>query len=106
MHTQNFNELTPAETERLAILAEEMGETIQVIGKILRHGYDSRNPLEGEKGLTNRAKLEKEIADVFAILVMMEEAMDVDGADIESQMIVKSIKIQEWLHHQEDEEDD
>lgn len=61
MHTQNFNELTPAETERLAILAEEMGETIQVIGKILRHGYDSRNPLEGKTGWTNRANLEKEL---------------------------------------------
>ena len=34
-----FNELSPAEVERLAILAEEMGEAIQVIGKVLRHGY-------------------------------------------------------------------
>ena len=35
----NFNQLTPAETERLAILAEECGEVIQAVGKILRHGY-------------------------------------------------------------------
>ncbi len=32
----HFNELTPAEAERLAYLAEECGEAIQIIGKILR----------------------------------------------------------------------
>jgi hypothetical protein len=32
------NELSDAEVERLAILAEEMGEAQQCIGKILRHG--------------------------------------------------------------------
>ena len=34
----HFNNLTPGEAERLAILAEECGEVIQIIGKILRHG--------------------------------------------------------------------
>lgn len=34
-----FNGLSPAEVERLALLAEECGEVIQTVGKILRHGY-------------------------------------------------------------------
>ncbi|MDJ0712582.1 MAG: hypothetical protein QNJ14_19525 [Woeseiaceae bacterium] len=38
------NYLDDHEAERLAILAEEAGELIQTIGKILRHGYDSYNP--------------------------------------------------------------
>lgn len=41
---EHFNGLTPAEAERLAMLSEECGEVIQIIGKILRHGYDSYHP--------------------------------------------------------------
>ena len=36
--------LTLSRLERLALLLEELGEAQQVIGKILRHGYDSRHP--------------------------------------------------------------
>lgn len=56
---KHFNKLTPAETERLAILAEECGETIQVIGKILRHGYESFHPKD--YATTNRTLLENEL---------------------------------------------
>ncbi len=97
---KNFNDLTPAETERLAILAEEMGEAVQVIGKILRHGYESRNPLNPES-LTNREYLELEMGDVLAALFLMEESNDIDSDEIISRMIVKGVKIKEWLHHQD-----
>ncbi len=40
----HFNRLTPAEAERLAMLAEEAAEVIQIVGKILRHGYASYHP--------------------------------------------------------------
>lgn len=40
----HFNDLEPGEAERLAILAEEAGELIHAIGKILRYGYESHNP--------------------------------------------------------------
>lgn len=95
----NFNELTPAETERLAILAEEMGEAIQVIGKILRHGYESHNPLL-EDSLHNRAELEKEIGDVELIIYMMAEANDINRNAVDRNRIAKSKKIVKWLHHQ------
>ena len=41
---KHFNQLTPAEAERLALLLEELGEAQQAIGKILRHGYASTHP--------------------------------------------------------------
>ena len=58
----NFNKLTAAQTERLAILSEELGEAQQAIGKIMRHGYDSCNPLLGnddERAHVNRIAFEK-----------------------------------------------
>lgn len=100
--TENVNELTPAETERLAIFAEEMGEAIQVIGKILRHGYESKNPLD-EKSKTNRTKLELETGDVISAINRMVRAGDLDGDDIESHSIVKDVKIKRWLHHQDED---
>ena len=49
-----FNELTPAEAGAiLRLLAEEMGEALQVVGKILRHGYESYHPSHPE-GPSNR----------------------------------------------------
>ena len=38
VHVTPFNGLTPAEAERLALLMEECGEVVQIIGKVLRHG--------------------------------------------------------------------
>ena len=72
----HFNELTPAEAERLALLAEELGETTHAIGKILRHGYESKNPYH-PTGQTNREALEKEVADVYVAVRMMFEAGDI-----------------------------
>lgn len=36
------NNLTDVEIERLGLLAEECGEVLQLVGKILQHGYESR----------------------------------------------------------------
>jgi len=58
------------------LLAEECGEVIQVIGKILRHGYDSTHPNDPE-GDTNRALLENELGDLNAALQLMTEAKDI-----------------------------
>lgn len=46
------NNLSDAELERLAYLAEECGEVQQIIGKIIRHGYESYSPNDPEKQLT------------------------------------------------------
>ena len=72
---ENFNKLTPAQTERLAKLAEECGEVVHVIGKILRHGYDSSNPDDGTYK-DNRDQLEAELGDLSAAIRWMIEAGD------------------------------
>jgi len=73
----HFNELTPAEAERLAMLSEECAEVSQAIGKILRHGYESRNPLKADSR-SNRFDLRREVLDVMAILLLMVSEHDFD----------------------------
>ena len=75
--TEQFNGLAPAEAERLAMLVEECAEVIQIVGKILRHGYESYHPYD-MGGLSNRGLLSKEITDVAAVLSAMDDAEDID----------------------------
>jgi hypothetical protein len=70
----HYNNLTPAEDERLTILIEECGEVIQAACKIQRHGYVGRY----ETGEGNRFALECELGDVRHILDRMLAAGDVD----------------------------
>ena len=67
----HFNELTPAQAERLAILMEECGEVVQIIGKILRHGYDSCSPF-GASQETNRQALVRELFDIKAAAMLID----------------------------------
>ena len=93
----HFNQLTPAQAERLAMLAEECGEVIQVVGKILRHGYDSYHPVNPR--VSNRFLLVKELRDVNAVLMAMgrEELRDYSVQDV---IGVWDRKLQ-YTHHQE-----
>jgi|SRR5579863_7438956 len=75
------NGLSDAELERLALLSEELGEAQQAIGKIIRHGYTSFNPLVPE-GLNNRGNLEREIGDICAALTLLWQADDIDDERI------------------------
>jgi len=58
----HFNELSPGQAERLAILLEECGEVVQICGKILRHGYESYHPKDYFE-TSNRELLRDEICD-------------------------------------------
>jgi NTP pyrophosphatase (non-canonical NTP hydrolase) len=99
--TTHFNGLSPAEAERLALLAEECGECIQVIGKILRHGYESKNPFNLE-GPTNREMLEKELADMSIAAQMMQDARDFSEYSLIEHLERKRESIKKYLHHQGD----
>jgi NTP pyrophosphatase (non-canonical NTP hydrolase) len=92
----HFNQLTPAEAERLAILAEECGEVVQVIGKILRHGWGDDHP-----DYHNRLDLERELGDVLAIVKRMAAEHDVDDASLIANADVKYQKTIPYLHHQD-----
>ena len=70
MTLDSFNQLTPAEEERLAMLMEECSEIIQIGCKILRHGYASYHPQDPQR-TSNRRLLEKEVEDAKAIMELM-----------------------------------
>lgn len=67
----HFNGLSPAQAERLAILMEECGEVVQIIGKILRHGFESCSPY-GHSQETNRQALIRELFDVKAASMLID----------------------------------
>lgn len=92
----HFNKLSPAELERLSILAEECAEVIQVIGKIQRHGYESCHP---NGGPNNRRLLTREIGDVKAAITLLVEGHDVDEELISDSRREKLFNIPQYLHH-------
>ena len=93
---QHFNKLTPAEAERLAMLAEECGEVIQIVGKILRHGYDSYHPVNPR--VSNRDLLAKELRDVNAVLLAMGRG-ELREYSVQDVVGVWDRKLQ-YTHHQ------
>jgi hypothetical protein len=70
-----MNELTEAQKERLIMLAEEAGEVIQAVGKILRHGYNSCH-LDNDD-ISNRLDLVRELDDLNAIIGEMVKKGDI-----------------------------
>lgn len=94
---QSFNALSAAEAERLALLLEELGETQQAIGKILRHGYESRHP---NGGPTNREALERELGDVTHAVRRLIDASDIERSNIDARAGEKAIAVAQYLHHQ------
>ncbi len=94
---QSFNQLTPAQAERLAMLAEECAEVIQIVGKILRHGYESHHP--DDPKTTNLHLLIKELSDVNGVLHAMgkEELLNANINYSPSTVWKNKLK---YTHHQ------
>lgn len=97
--SKHFNNLTPAEHERLVILNEECAEVQQAISKILRHGYESTNPTIPDSE-TNREALERELGDLFHAARRLIGCADVHGGLIEERAQSKPRHILPYLHHQ------
>lgn len=95
----SYNQLSEAEKERLALLAEEMGEAIQVIGKILRHGFESYHP-DDPAGATNRELLQKELGDVRFAVELMCCALDIDRIEVMNAIEKKGHRARKFLHYQ------
>jgi NTP pyrophosphatase (non-canonical NTP hydrolase) len=95
----SFNELTPAQAERLALLAEECGEVVQAIGKVLRHGYESCHPDAVSADFDNRYELSKEIGDLIAAVDFLSEAKDIHANVINDQRGKKRTTVAKYLHH-------
>lgn len=94
----HFNKLSPQEAELLALLAEECGEVVQAVGKILRHGYNSCHP-EHLDGPDNRDNLNRELGHVQAAIRLLWQNDDIFMPDIENSMDEKLIAVRKWMHH-------
>lgn len=97
MNTEHFNKLTPAEAERLAIFAEECGEVIQIVGKILRHGYESHHP---DSVRTNRELLAEEMGHIECIMDRMIYAGGIACTAITAANCNKIATAKRYFHHQ------
>lgn len=94
----HFNGLTPAQAERLAMLAEECGEVIHIVGKILRHGYDSYHP--NDPTTTNRTMLGRELTDLIAVAASLCRDKVPEGS-LHDQDLAWNKKLR-YAHHQEE----
>lgn len=99
--TDHFSQLTEAEQERLVILMEECSEVVKAGAKILRHGYESYNPMIPEdEAETNREALARECGDLLHAMSRMQEAMDISASTIHKHALWKRDLIKKYLHHQ------
>lgn len=91
---------TNAQAERMALLIEELGEALRVIGKIQRHGWDSHDPTGKEEGL-NSVLLTVELGHVLAAIALMMEAEDISIHLVEDHHRMKLGKLTKWLHNEQ-----
>lgn len=97
----NTNKARPADkkqTELLYLLMEECGEVIQACSKILRHGLDSRHPLE-YLGDTNQQALEKEAGDVIASIELLRHAKVLRQSQLDRKAEEKLINVKKFLRY-------
>lgn len=97
--TEPFNQLTPAEAERLAMLAEEASEIVQAVTKTLRHGYHSFHPDDPTR-TPNKDLIRKEMTDLRAVWEMMLFAGDSEVL-APSEIVEAKTKKMKYAHHQE-----
>lgn len=79
------------------MLSEECGEVVQIIGKILRHGYESYHPDDEEK-TPNREHLSNEVADLWSIVCLMLAKGDFAMTD--EQVLETGLRKMKYTHHQ------
>lgn len=95
----DFPYLSPAELERLAVLAEECGEVVQAVNKIIRHGYNNHHPARTE---TNREELMTELGHILFAIGLLAKGKDVQMHKIECSQRRKSASAKKYLHHQKE----
>ena len=94
------NSLSESELERLIMLAEECGEVVQAVGKIVRHGYESCHPDVHGGDWTNRQELAREVLDVIAMVNLMLLMEDID-VDLSMSNVISRINHKmTYTHHQ------
>jgi hypothetical protein len=90
------NRVGEAEQERLGLFAEECGEALQIVGKILRHGLDSSHP--EMPLLSNKDLLEMEVGHIVAAFEILVACGTLNSLSIFREKVAKLEKLQSWLH--------
>jgi len=95
---EHYNRLDPEVAELLAILAEECGEVVQRVGKILRHGVSSVSPYSG---IDNKTSLEDEITDILAVADLLSRLGVIDWRRVNDSVAGKFERLARpgMLHH-------
>lgn len=93
-----FNQLSDSQIEALSLLAEECGEVVLAVGKVLRHGFESVNPYDPD-GPNNREQLEKELGDVVVAQEILRRNAWIEDTD-PSHLVKKLRNCQRYLHQQ------
>ncbi len=91
-----FSGLSPGLLERLALLSEECAEVCKIVGKIIRHGYESCHPDTGE---CNSDLIEEEIGHVLAAIKLLEKSENIDINVVKGYKKAKLRNVKEYLHH-------
>ena len=101
MSDDHFNRLRPEQTEALALLAEECGEVVQIVGKILRHGLNSYHPDAGhpDANLSNREMLACEVSDLRAAVEIAERVGILFEHELRTRKDEKLARVGRYLHH-------
>lgn len=89
-----MSNLTQSQIERLALLAEECGEVVQAVSKILRFGLDSTHNQR-----SNRTRLETELGDLQVAIDLLAQSQDIDLAAIQDHAVDKFSRIGQHLVH-------
>lgn len=93
-----MNLLTPAEIERLALLAEEAAEIVQITSKILRFGKQSFHPNDPTE-TTNIKLLEMECSHIMVAIQLLAQEDDIDTLYLEDHFKGKVESVNNYLEH-------
>lgn len=92
--------VTPSELELLVLLIEECGEVIQAASKVLRHGWQSRNPTGGVQAVTNEEDLQTEVGQLQAVIDLLTDSGDLPARALAAARARKHASVVYYLHHQ------
>lgn len=90
-----------AEEELLHLVSEECAEVVLAASKVLRHGWESRNPDDPDAG-TNREELMREIGHVRAATTLLARRGCITPERVLDAMRAKLQTVRPYLHHQQD----
>ena len=88
------------EEHALLILMEECAEVAHAASKIIRFGWDEKNPYD-PNALTNREQLDNELADLFGTMLYLEMQIKASRAERKMEQIEKY-----WEKYQDERNQD